>query len=309
VNNLERLELVTKIALDLQGRMTYRDIDVYLAGFGIEIPDRWDGPNSKRVYVEHLLASAPPDVVVKIADELEIPHTHAVIPKGVVECAAWKPLHFRLFLSHISEFKDKVAQLQQALLKYGVSAFVAHTDIEPTKEWQQEIEAALQTMDALAAILMPGFKESNWTDQEVGFAVCRGVLIVPVMRGLAPYGFISKYQGFQVGKKTVPQVAKAVFQILVTSGQTRGRVLSALVDLSVGARTAGEALDRLAVLRSLDTIPTAYLERLRDGAGSSEVLLENDECRAALNGLLEEHGLPPAAESGEAGGNLDDIPF
>jgi hypothetical protein len=51
------------------------------------------------------------------------------------------------------------------LRSFGVSAFVAHENIEPTK-WQDEIEKALLSMNALAAILMPGFHESKWTDQE-----------------------------------------------------------------------------------------------------------------------------------------------
>lgn len=73
-----------------------------------------------------------------------------------------------------------------------MSSFVAYTDIKPTKEWQGEIENALHSMDALAAILMPGFKDSDWTDQEVGVAIGRGVPIIPIMRGLTPYGFIGK---------------------------------------------------------------------------------------------------------------------
>jgi hypothetical protein len=133
-------------------------------------------------------------------------------------------------VSHLSSFKKTAAALQSALRKFGISAFVAHVDIEPTREWHDEIEAGLFSMDALAAILMPGFKESNWTDQEVGVAVGRGVLVVPIIRGLDPYGFIGKYQGFQAHGKTVVQVARAVFDILVSSPKTRGRALTCLVD-------------------------------------------------------------------------------
>lgn len=57
-------------------------------------------------------------------------------------------------------------------------------------------------MDALAAILMPGFKESDWTDQEVGVAVGRGVLVIPIIRGLILYGLISKFQGMNDPEKT-----------------------------------------------------------------------------------------------------------
>jgi len=45
-----------------------------------------------------------------------------------------------------------MGRLQSSLRRFGISAFVAHVDIDPTKEWQDEIEAALFSMDALAAI-------------------------------------------------------------------------------------------------------------------------------------------------------------
>jgi len=61
----------------------------------------------------------------------------------------WKQNQYKLFLSHISSYKKETAELQKSLEYYGISAFVAHEDIAPTKEWQSEIEKALATMDGL----------------------------------------------------------------------------------------------------------------------------------------------------------------
>ena len=61
-----------------------------------------------------------------------------------------------------------------------MSCFVAHVDIHPTKEWQDEIESALSSMDGFVALLTDKFHESDWTDQEVGFALARGVPIIAV---------------------------------------------------------------------------------------------------------------------------------
>jgi hypothetical protein len=110
--------------------------------------------------------------------------------------------------------------LQTALLDFGITAFVAHNDIQPTKEWQEEIKKGLFSMKALAAILTPGFRESNWTDQETGLAIGRDVLVMAIMRGIDPYGFIAKYQGLQGAGKTVRQVADGVFQILANNKQS-----------------------------------------------------------------------------------------
>lgn len=106
----------------------------------------------------------------------------------------WGDAKFRLFLSHKTEVKEKAAELKLFLEAYGVSCFVAHEDIHPTKQWQDEIEAALSTMDGFAALMTEGFHESPWTDQEVGFAVGRGVPIIAIRMGRDPYGFIGKFQ-------------------------------------------------------------------------------------------------------------------
>lgn len=87
----------------------------------------------------------------------------------------WTPGAFRLFLSHVSSFRQRTAALRQFLARYRISAFVAHDTIEPGELWQREIEAALRSMDAMAAILTPDFPHSRWTDQEVGCARRRSV--------------------------------------------------------------------------------------------------------------------------------------
>jgi len=120
---------------------------------------------------------------------------HAVSPAATKRI--WEDDAYRVFLSHKAEVKKKTAELKDSLHLYGVSCFVAHADIRPTKAWQDEIENALSTMDAFVALLTPDFHESSWTDQEVGFAIARGVPIIAVKLGKDPYGFIGKFQARQ----------------------------------------------------------------------------------------------------------------
>jgi hypothetical protein len=306
---LEKLELIDRIGRELQGRMSYADIDVYLKANGVDTKKPTSGANSKWVYVKELLSSEKDDLLVRIADELGLVHNFTVTDgKTALDASFWEPFHFKLFLSHISSFKKTTSQLQAALRIYGVSAFVAHVDIEPTKEWQDEIEAGLYSMDALAAILMPGFKESNWTDQEVGIAIGRGVLIIPVMRGSTPYGFISKYQGLYAEGKTVAVVAESIFKILITSPKTRTRMLSCLIETTVRAASEKEALHKLAHLSSIQQIPMAFLEQLRDSAPSS-VALSAKAPLEELNSLLAKHKLKPVVSADASVPFDDDIPF
>lgn len=124
----------------------------------------------------------------------------------------WAAGTFRLFLSHKAEEKVQTAILKTQLNLYGISAFVAHEDIEPTEEWQNEIENALTTMDGFVAVLTEGFHESNWTDQEVGFAYARNIPMIALRMGKDPYGFIGKFQGLRASWKTA---AVEIVKILI----------------------------------------------------------------------------------------------
>jgi len=116
-----------------------------------------------------------------------------VIPADATK-RIWGETGFRLFISHKAEVKKEVAALKKELALFGVSCFVAHMDIAPTKAWQDEIENALASMDAFVAVMTKNFHESDWTDQEVGFAFARGVPIIAVRLGRDPYGFIGRFQ-------------------------------------------------------------------------------------------------------------------
>ncbi|MEG3637999.1 toll/interleukin-1 receptor domain-containing protein [Magnetococcus sp. PR-3] len=120
-----------------------------------------------------------------------------VIPVEV-ESRIWEPNKYRIFLSHKVPFKKETAKLKEQLSYYGISCFVAHEDIHPAEEWQHEIENALNSMHALVALITDDFSDSPWTDQEVGYALGRGVPVIPVtLQTKDPYGFIGKIQALR----------------------------------------------------------------------------------------------------------------
>lgn len=119
--------------------------------------------------------------------------TRPPIPEKEID-NIWQPGFLRCFFSHKAEYKSEAAELKEALQLFGISCFVAHDDIEPTRTWQNEIEKALFSMDVLIALMTEDFSDSNWTDQEIGVAIGRNVLILPIRIDADPYGFIGKYQ-------------------------------------------------------------------------------------------------------------------
>jgi hypothetical protein len=137
----------------------------------------------------------------------------------------WTDGQYRLFVSHKNEVKKETADLKEKLSRYGVSCFVAHADIHPTQEWQDEIENALATMDAFVALMTENFHESNWTDQEVGYAFARGVPIIAARLGRDPYGFIGKFQGLAC---TWAGAAEAIVKLLIRHDRMFAAYVSAL---------------------------------------------------------------------------------
>ena len=111
-----------------------------------------------------------------------------VFGNSIEDVSMWKPGRFRLFISHLSDNKSSASNLKHCLSNYGIDCFVAHEDIIPSKEWEIEIEKALFTMDALCAIVVPGFIKSQWCDQEVGIALGQRKLVISINKGAVPYG-------------------------------------------------------------------------------------------------------------------------
>ena len=311
MRRLDRMDLMDRVGRELQSRMSYADINIYLKGCGVDTSKETSNINSKWVYVKELLADESDAKIIEIADELDIEHGYSPSRDiGASDTKFWIPGYFRLFLSHVSEIKVKTAQLQKALRKLGISGFVAHEDIVPTKEWQSEIEKALMSMDALVAILTPGFKESNWTDQEVGVAVGRDVLVVPIRKGLDPYGFIAKYQGYQAQSRTIGEVTKAVFDILASNPKTKGKMADVLVGLMLASRAEEDARNWLNLLGSFEGLPKRHVEKIQANAAENDVLLNAEDILTGLNALLKKHGLEGVALKQQSASDFDDdIPF
>jgi hypothetical protein len=165
----------------------------------------------------------------------------------------WPDGRFRLFLSHLAKYKVTVSKLKNELEPFGISAFVAHEAIKPSLEWQREIELALRSMHALVALITPEFHASNWTDQEIGWAFGRGVLVVPVRLEADPYGFAGKVQGISGNLEKPKSLAKAVFETLLANPQTHGEVRRGFV----AALCVSESFNQSILLRD-------YISKIAD---------------------------------------------
>jgi hypothetical protein len=206
----------------------------------------------------------------------------------------WRDAYFRLFLSHVSQHKEHVSHLKTALLEMGISAFVAHEDIEPSLEWQSEISLALRSMHALAALITPNFHGSNWTDQEVGWSLGRGVPVIPVRLDADPYGFVGKIQAIRGALTDPTSLASDITQALLRSTQVHGHMRRALVEAFQNANSFAAAKRIKGVVVTVDDFTEDEKERLRNACTSN-----NQVCHSwgVTDAIYDAFGAPKTSAS------------
>lgn len=152
----------------------------------------------------------------------------------------------------------------EALRLYGISPFIAHEHIEPSAEWQAEIEKALLSMDVLVPLLTERFKASDWTDQEVGAAIGRRVPVFSVSLGRDPYGFIAKYQAVS-GFSRSPEVIAEQIATCVWKSRRLQESLPGAFTLAIGqANTYDQGRKLAKLLPYMSTFPKEVLTELID---------------------------------------------
>jgi hypothetical protein len=214
----------------------------------------------------------------------------------------WEDGFFRLFLSHVSAHKLAAAKLKSELQIRGISGFVAHEDITPSLEWQSEIELALRSMHALAALLTPDFHPSNWTDQEVGFALGKGVLVVPVRLGCDPHGFIGKVQGLSGSLDQPARLASLLSNILLNHPLTHRHMRRGLASAFAAARSYSDAISLSKVISTVKDFTAD------EKAVIQSACKENDQVftpSGVVPRVCSAIGVPDPRKVAEA----DDVPF
>lgn len=224
----------------------------------------------------------------------------------------WKVGYYRVFISHVAKYKNSASNLKLMLEPYGISAFVAHEDIKPSKEWAVEIEKALFSMNALCAILTPDFKNSQWCDQEVGYAFGRSVLCIPIDKGQLPYGMFGKIQALKSEGKNAQQIAESVFNAIIDNEKSRSEYTHTLMNLILNNKRGDLINLWISVLLRIDTIEYADLEYFNSHISDVVTFITKANLNA-LNRLFTDNHLQPvgvrpaAASTGSIG--TDDLPF
>lgn len=253
----DRIHLIKETSAAL-GKENWSIIDLTLKQFKLPWSDQWNGSN-RDDYVMDMISNTSDQSLVDLAKHLGV----VTELESSEQPGFWSPNQPRIFISHLATEKIAVKNIKIELGKYGLVCFIAHEDIEPTKEWQKEIEIALTTMDALVAFLTPGFNESKWTDQEIGVAIGRKVPIVPLKVGIDPYGFIGKYQALQAKDLMPKDIAREIIELLSVKPQIAFKISNALVGRLEDSSSWAESKRIMDLIEECHQFSDEALERLK----------------------------------------------
>lgn len=257
--------------------------------------------------------SKNPSLIPEVVDHFDIDlwyqqkhpdkYQRVFVESKIATADFWTKGYVRLFVSHLSSNKARMSALKSALSNWGICAFVAHEDIEASREWRDEVEAGLETMDILAAVVEPGFKESDWCAQEVGYALGRKVDIIPLRAGLDPFGFFGKYQGIQVKGKTPELVANEIAQLLLKKPKHRDKCIQSLSN----ALLSQESSKKIYLIELLDSWSVVTDEQIKDVLESAS--LSSHEQSKLKNIIARVGAYKPHQTTPDSTQHDDDIPF
>lgn len=220
----------------------------------------------------------------------------------------WRNGYFRMFISHITPKKKQAASLKTALEEYGITSFVAHEDIKPSKEWLKEIEKALNSMDCMSAMMYEGFHESKWCDQEVGVALGRSITVFPLLPDRDPYGFLGEYQGVKIKGMYPGGVAKEIFKILCDNPNTRSKYLLCLTNLLLFANNKGDASKWLSLIEEVPNTDSEFWRNIQSHINDNEVLMDT-ELLNRLNAQFADKGILVITKQVTPNFDASDLPF
>lgn len=106
----------------------------------------------------------------------------------------WR-IPMQAFMSYQTADRAAAARAAELLGGLGISPFMAHENIEVSKEWRDELLVQIEKSELFVPILSANYFKSVWCVQEFGIAASRKKTVIPLsIDGSIPQGFLSPFQ-------------------------------------------------------------------------------------------------------------------
>jgi len=274
----EKIKTIKEISNNLS-KEEWSLIDLTLKQFKFPVSETFNGERFD--YVMQHIQEGDDTNLIDLASHLDI-EINSI--ESDLNPVFWKDGYINLFISHLATDKTNAQDLKDKLEKYAISGFVAHSDIKPTKEWQNEIELALRTCDSMVALMIKGFHESKWTDQEIGLALGRDLLIIPVRMGQDPYGFIGKFQAITF--KDIGTLAENIFESLLKNKKTSKKMAYSMVYKFENSDSFADAKKNIGLVEKIEYWDKKLIERLKKSKENNSQISGSFGVPGRINSLL-----------------------
>lgn len=194
-----------------------------------------------------------------------------------------------VFASYKSEDKKIAGQIKGNIEKLGLDVFLAHEDIEPSAEWEEVILTKLEETDVFLPLLTENFTKSYYTGQESGFALCRKILIIPIMIDVKPFGFLDRFQGLKANLDDMPSTCLEIVGIIFTRGDFGERLTRCIIDAFKKSFTFKEAELRSKILSVFASLDKEQVDEILLASCENDQIYGSFSARKDINNLVEKY--------------------
>lgn len=289
----ERIPLIKASIEALLPRME-DDSSLVLRQFSLDTDGSYSrDEDSRRNYLRWAIQDAPDDNLTALHDYLVGGEQAPVSVSADDDPWGYQPI--RVFLSHKWGDAEWVASVRDNLAKYGITAFVAHKDITPSKQWREVIKSGLRSCHMMVAVLHEDFHNSQWCDQEVGWALGRGIPIATLRRTLeferGADGFLEEFQDVQLDPAKGGgewRAAQEIFRAAIRSVKPPELVRRALAEALVTSPSWDNSRNLWAAIARQEQWEQASLDRLKFAVQTNRQVYDANLGETALPDLINE---------------------
>lgn len=102
---------------------------------------------------------------------------------------------YKVFISHSAEDQRVVVTLANFLAKFNIDVAVAEWYLSPGSHIEKQISTQIEKSDCVVVLLTRNGLRSNWVQQEIGYAISKRKIVIPLVEKGADHNALASLQG------------------------------------------------------------------------------------------------------------------
>jgi hypothetical protein len=196
----------------------------------------------------------------------------------------------KIFLSYSTKDRGYVGKFKKMFEeKYGIQSFLAHEDMSVSDQWKQRIVKELNDADVYVPVLTGHFRNSDWTGQEAGIAIGRGILIASLWVTEKPYGFLADHHAGKTKLNKADEACAAVVDGILKNETLRPRLVDGFIEVFLKSgswQTTNEFTERL---EKMGNFNKGQITKLVKGASENKEIYGAEHTKQELFDFVERH--------------------